>query len=161
MSPTVLRNTPGRPSTQPHGEVDGVGVAQRLVPGGGEAVGIPGPRRAADRLDRLHGDAAVGAHRRELLEVGEVPRVLRHGEVVGQQDRGEVELLQRAQVLAGDVHAVAGHADRPDQALVEGPHRALQRAARVVRGLPLDLVDQVVQLDQVDVVDAQALQRLG
>jgi len=41
---------------------------------------------AADRLDRLNGHAVVCAHGRELLEVGEVSRVLRHGEVVGQQD---------------------------------------------------------------------------
>ena len=58
-----------------------------------------------------------------------------------------------------DAEPVAGHADEAHEALVARLERRLERAALAQGGLPLDRVDQVVQLDQVDVVDSQPLQR--
>ena len=54
--------------------------------------------------------------------------------------------------------AVPGDADRPGQALVPGPERGLQRAARA--GDPVELVQVAdgVQLEQVDVVGLQPLE---
>ena len=60
---------------------------------------------------------------------------------------------------AGDAGAVAGHADEADQALVPCLGQRLDGAAGAVRDLPLVGLDQVVELDQVDVVDLEALQR--
>ena len=59
----------------------------------------------------------------------------------------------------GHGHPVAGDADEADQALLPGLDHGLQRAARSEGGLPLLRLDQVVQLDQVEVVDPQSLQR--
>ena len=51
-------------------DVDRVLVAQRLVPGGGRVLAVA-PRRPGDRLDRLHGDAPLGADRQQRFEVVE------------------------------------------------------------------------------------------
>ena len=59
----------------------------------------------------------------------------------------------------GDREAVAGDADEADEALVARLDGGLERAAFAQRGLPLDHVDEVVQLQQVDVVDAEAVER--
>ena len=61
--------------------------------------------------------------------------------------------------MCGDPHPVAGHADEAHEALVAGPRQRLDGATRTVGDLPLVLLDEVVQLDQVDVVDVHALQR--
>ena len=55
--------------------------------------------------------------------------------------------------------AVAGDADEADEALVARLDGRFERAAFAQRGLPLDHVDEVVQLDQVDVVDAEPVER--
>src|SRR3954469_19820394 len=52
-----------------------------------------------------------------------------------------------------------GDSDEAGEALVTGLYRRFQRAARREGGPPLVLVHQVVQLDQVDPVGAQPLQR--
>ena len=70
-----------------------------------------------------------------------------------------MEALEAAQVHLRDRDAVAGDADEAHQPLVPGLDRRLEGAAGSQRDLPLDHVDQVVQLDQIDVVDAEALQR--
>ena len=62
-SPTVLRKMPGPAEHPVHGEVDVGLLAQRLVPGRRRLLAAV-PRRERDRLDRLHGDAALGAQRR-------------------------------------------------------------------------------------------------
>jgi hypothetical protein len=58
-----------------------------------------------------------------------------------------------------DGQAVPGDADEAHEAFLAGFDRGLQRAAFAQRELPLDHVDEVVQLDQVDVVDAEPLER--
>ena len=58
-----------------------------------------------------------------------------------------------------DGKPVPGHADEANQSLVAGLDRRLERAALAQGGLPLDHVDEIVQLDQVDVVDAEAHER--
>ena len=62
-------------------------------------------------------------------------------------------------MLPRDRDAVPGHADVAHQALVARPDGRLEHAAGRVRLLPLGLVDEVVQLEEVDVVDAHALER--
>ena len=54
---------------------------------------------------------------------------------------------------------MAGDADEAHEALVAGLDGGLERAAGAERDVPLDHVDEVVQLDRVDVVDAQAVER--
>ena len=54
---------------------------------------------------------------------------------------------------------MAGDADEPGQALVAGAGERLDRPTGTVGDLPFVLLDEVVQLDQVDVVDAHPLER--
>jgi hypothetical protein len=62
-------------------------------------------------------------------------------------------------VHPGDAGAVAGHTDVAHQPLVTGPGQCLDGAAGAVGDLPLARLDQVVELDEVDGVDLEALQR--
>ena len=59
----------------------------------------------------------------------------------------------------GDAVAVAGHADVAHEPLVAGRGQRLHRAAGREGDLPLVGLDEVVQLDEVDVVDLQSLER--
>ena len=61
--------------------------------------------------------------------------------------------------MPGDAGAVAGDADEAHEALVAGLGQRLDGAAGAVGHLPLVGLDEVVQLDQVDGVDLQALER--
>ena len=112
-----------------------------------------------DRLDRLHRHLALGTDAEKVLDVGSVLGVLQLHEVVGQQDGVVVEALQAAGVHRGDAHAVAGDADVPGQPFVTGPHERLDGTCRAVRGLPLILLDEIVQLDQIDVIDTHPFER--
>src|SRR2546430_5960980 len=56
-------------------------------------------------------------------------------------------------------HAVTGDADEAHEAGVARLGRGTQRAVSRERGLPLVLRDEVVELDEIDVVDAESLQR--
>ena len=76
-------------------------------------------------------------------------------EVVRQQHAVVVEALQAAQVHLGDAQTMPGDADMAHEAFLPGTHQRLERAARPVGDLPLVLLDEVVQLDQVDAVDAE------
>ena len=53
---------------------------------------------------------------------------------------------------------MAGDTDEPDEPLLASLDGSLERAALAERELPLDDVDEVVELQEVDVVDAQPLQ---
>ena len=55
---------------------------------------------------------------------------------------------------ARDPQPVTGHADEPGQPFVAGCDHRLDRSAGAERRLPLVGLDQVVQLDQIDLVDA-------
>ena len=57
------------------------------------------------------------------------------------------------------MQAVPGDADEADEALVARLDGRFERTAFAQRGFPLDHVDEVVQLEQVDVVDAEAVER--
>lgn len=59
----------------------------------------------------------------------------------------------------GDAQTVAGHADEAHQTLVSGCHHGLDDSTGSVSDFELVVFDQVVQLDEVDVVYAQPLQR--
>ena len=58
-----------------------------------------------------------------------------------------------------DAEAVTGDADVIHQALIARRRECLDRSAGREGGLPLVVLHQVVQLDQIDVVDRQAFQR--
>ena len=53
---------------------------------------------------------------------------------------------------------MAGDADEADETLVARLDGSFERPAFAQRGLPLDRIDEVVQLEQVDVVDAEAVE---
>ena len=55
--------------------------------------------------------------------------------------------------------AVAGDADEADETLVARLDGRFERAAFAQRSLPLDHVDEVVQLEQVDAIDAEPVER--
>ncbi len=59
----------------------------------------------------------------------------------------------------GDRETVTRDADEPHETLVARLDCRLDRAAVPQRRLPLDDVNEVVQLDQVDVVDAEPVER--
>src|SRR5207249_4977710 len=67
--------------------------------------------------------------------------------------------LEAAAMHLGDARAVPGDADAAHQALLPRLDERFERTARTQRRLPLAFLDQVVQLNQVDVVDAQAFER--
>ena len=94
----------------------------------------------------------------QALEVGGVLRVLHHHVVVGEQDGVEGEALEAAEVHGGDGDAVAGDADVAGEALVARLDGVLEGAAGSEGGLPLGLVDEVVELEEVDVVGLQAFE---
>ena len=55
----------------------------------------------------------------------------------------------------GDAHAVAGDTDEAGEALVARPQQGLSGTVGAMSRLPLVVLHQVVELDEVDVVDAQ------
>src|SRR5262249_58706588 len=117
------------------------------------------PAAAGNRLDRLHGDAATWAERAQLLELGGIVGRPHHREVVRQQHRVEGEALEAAAVHLGHPRAMTGDADEPDQTRRARFHQGFERTARTERDLPFALVDEVVELNQIDLVDAQPLAR--
>lgn len=112
-----------------------------------------------DGLDGLDCNAFVMAVLDQSVEVGSVYRVLHHRKVIGQEDRVEIETFEALHVHLRRPGAVAGDADEPDQALVTGLDRRPQRPLIAKCLFPLGLVHQVVELDQVDPVRAQAFER--
>ena len=140
------------------GDLDVRRVGERLVPGRG-GLRPAFPRRERDGLDRLHRDAALRAHLRERLELLGVALILQLADVVRQEHGVEREALEAAPVHRGDREAVAGDADEADEALLARLDGGLERAVRRQRDLPVDHVDEVVELDQVDVVDAEPVER--
>ena len=139
-------------------EVDVGLLAQRLVPrGGGRGAAVPASRREA--LDRLQRDVALLADLGERLERLRVARVLHLGIVVRAEHRVEREALEAAPVHLGDREPVAGHADEAHEPFLARLDRGLEGAVGAERRLPLDHVHEVVQLDRVDVVDAEPVER--
>ena len=140
-----------------HGQIDICRIGERLVPRG-RRLRTTVPGRERDRLDRLHGDPAFRAHRGQSLELRRVAFVLQLAEVVGEQHRVEREPLERAAVHGRDREPMPGDADEANEPFLAGFDGCLQRATLAQCELPLDDVDEVVQLEQIDVVDTQPLE---
>ena len=142
-----------------HGEARCPPVAQRLVPGRGRLR----PRRpTAPRrcLDRLHRHAALGAHRQ--------PAPRRRRRTARPASGGSCTAA--APSRTGTAPGCAGASPATVRPWPVTPMKrtrpssrastaASQRAALAQRGVPLDRVDEVVQLEQVDLVDAEPLER--
>ena len=62
-------------------------------------------------------------------------------------------------MVGRDLCTVAGDADESHQAFVARLDGRLDHAAWAERSVPIDRVRQVVQLPQIDVVDAQPIER--
>ena len=75
------------------------------------------------------------------------------------EDRIEREAVEAAEVHPGHRQPVARDADEADETLVAGLDGRFERAAFAECSLPFDRVDEVVQLEQVDMVDAEAVER--
>src|SRR4029078_1872779 len=95
----------------------------------------------------------------QRLELLPVAGILQLPEVVRQQDGIEWETLQAPPVHGGDRETVTGDADEAHQPFLARLDRRLQRASLPQRELPLDHIDEVMQLAQVDTNDAQPLER--
>ena len=65
----------------------------------------------------------------------------------------------RAEMHAGDANAVAGHPDVRHQAFVARREHRLEGTTGADRHLPLVGFDEIVELDQVDAVDAHPFER--
>src|SRR5580700_3672602 len=59
----------------------------------------------------------------------------------------------------GDASAMAGHADEAHQPLRARLDQRLERALRTERRLPFVFIDEIVHLNEIDLINAQALQR--
>ena len=121
--------------------------------------GVGGPGAAGDRLDDLHRDVPLPADAQHLLEVPPVALLSGHEEVVRQQHGVEVEACEAPPVHGGDGPAVTGHADEAREPLPTSLDQRFERAAGPHGLIPVVGMSQGVELDQVDVVDAQPLER--
>src|SRR5207247_10051961 len=131
---------------------------ERLIPRGVSA-GSGGPRPARDGLDDLNRDVPLPADAQHFLEVPPVAVLLSHEEIVGQQHGVEVEAREAPPVHRGDRPAVTGHADVAREPFLTGLDERLERAAGAHGLIPVVGLTEGVQLDQIDVVDAQPLER--
>ena len=115
-------------------------------------------RRATDLIVCSATPSAL-ATSNERLDVGSIDGLGQQRVVVREQHAVEREALQRAQVHLGDAQTMAGDADVAHEPLVASAGERLDGAARAVGDVPLVGLDEVVQLDRVDVVNAHPLQR--
>ncbi len=120
-----------------------------------------GQRRRAIALIVCTATLRSAQRAQELLELGGVARVAQACGVHRQQHRIEVEALEAAQVHRRDARAVAGDADLAHEAGVARFDRGAQRAVGAHRDVPLVVLHQIVELEQVDVIDAQAFERVA
>src|SRR5947208_1185853 len=154
-----VEEDPWTSEDEPHGDVDVALFREGLVPGRGPRGPIARPRCERDRLDRLDCDAAFMTQRDELLGLTRVRLALQLREVVWEQHAVEWEALEALPVTARHLEPVSGH---PDEAREAGVPRLDGRAEGAVlahRDVPFVLVDEVMQLDEIDVVDAQTAER--
>ncbi len=140
------------------GPVDVLLRLERLIPRGVRPVrGSPWPAR--DRLDDLHRDISLAAGGEHLVEGLPVTLVLGEEEIERQEHRVEVEAREASAVHGGDGPPVAGDADEARQALRARLDRCLERAPRSHGLVPVVRMAERVELDQVDVIDAQPVER--
>jgi len=105
----------------------------------------------------LHGCAvclAVGQQLRKIVFIG---LVLVHQVTVRQQHRVKVKTLQGVQVHDWRAQPMPGHANKAHQTLLSGFDSSLKAAPRLQGCLPFLRINQVVQLQQVHLVNLQAL----
>src|SRR4029077_5418784 len=146
---------------EPHREIDVALVGERLVPRRRARGTLARPRPQRDRLDRLDRDATFLAERDERLGVA---RVFLAGElrgVVREQHAVEGKALEALAVPPRALESVAGDADEAREAGVPRLDGGAERAVLPHRDVPLLLVDEVVQLQEVDVVDAKTPKRVA
>ena len=153
-----LRKSRGWPRTEAHGPAQGGAVGQGLVPRVGGAASL-GPAPAGHRLDRLDGDVPLGALGQQRLDVAAVARRPAAAWFYGNRTESKSKRSRLRRCIPAMRSSVPGDADEAHEPLVAGPDEGLQRAAGPDRHLPLVGLDQVVQLDQVDPVDPEALER--
>ena len=156
-SPTVFRKTPARPSTQ----CTASSMSFWSVSGSYQVLAVcsrPSHGAERDRLDRLHATPRSAQTRPAPRSPPRSARPASGGSCTARAPsrRGSA---RGCAVHAGHGQPVPGDADEAHQALLASLHRGLEGAALAQRGLPVDHVDQVVQLDQVEGVDAEALER--
>src|SRR5438552_688953 len=154
-----VEEDPWTSEDEPDGDVDVTLFGQRLVPGRRPGWPVARPRRERDRLDRLNGDAAFLTQSDERFNVLRVRLALKLREVVGEEDAVEREALEALAVTLRHLETVTGHADEARKSGVACLDGGPQRAVLAHRNIPLALVDEVVQLDQINVVDAQTAER--
>src|SRR5207237_8515299 len=102
----------------------------------------------------MNGNAALLTHRDERFNVLRVRLALKLREVVGEEDAVEREALEALAVTASHLETVTGHTDEARTSGVACLDGGPQRAVLAHRNIPLALVDEAVQVDQINVVDA-------
>ena len=142
-----------------HGPVDGGRVAEGLVPGEPPALVVVPPAATGDGLDRLHGGAPLPARRPQGLDVGAVTGIPQQDGAVGQEHGVERERLEAALVHAGDAQPVPGDPDVAHEVLVPRRRHGLDHTTGGEGRLPLVVLHQVVDLDELDVIGAQPGER--
>src|SRR5918999_652861 len=134
------------------------GLGEGLVPGRG-GLWSSFPRCTREALDRLDCNASGGSYLGKHFEVLCIAWVPLLANVVWKQHRVEREALQASSMHRRDRDAVTRHADDRDQALGASLDRRLQSASRTEGVFPFDYIDQVVQLNQIDSIDAEPVKR--
>ena len=107
----------------------------------------------------LERDVPLAADLEQALHVPRVPGVLHRDVAEGEQHRVERKSLEAAPVHLGDGEAVPGDADEPDEPFLPRLDGGAQRSVVAQRQVPLSRVDEAMELEEVDAVDAQPLER--
>src|SRR5207247_7120528 len=107
----------------------------------------------------LHGDAALVAQGRKGFEIGGVPVVAHLDVAVREEDRIEGKTLEATEMHFRDGEPMPCDADEADESFVTCLHGGVERSAFPQSELPFDHVDQVVQLEQIDAIDAETIER--
>src|SRR5215469_3610998 len=116
------------------------------------------PRFVCNGLNRLYSYIPLLAGGEQRVEIISVIGALHYQVVVRKQDRVKVEAFKAAPVRGGNLQTMPRDAYSPYQPLLFGLDRSIDRATWTQSYIPLDGINQVVQLPQVDVIDAHALQ---
>src|SRR4029077_19595531 len=148
-----VEEEPGACEHEPHREIDVALVGERLVPRRRARGALAGPWPERDRLDRLYRDAALLTQRDQRLGVARVFLARELRGVVWEQHAVEWEALEAFAVPPRYVESVPGDADEAGEPGVARLDRGAERAVLPHRHVPLLLVDEVVQLEQVHVVN--------
>ena len=150
---------PGQRQRPGHRSRDAGLVVERLVPGGVAVLLAARPVLPGDGLDEHQPGVLPSDLVGELLVSRAERRVAVQHDVHRREHGGERVPAQRLEVGRRGAVAVPGDADRADQALVLRAQRSLERAALAGHLVELVEVADRVQLQQVDAVGLQPLER--